>query len=418
MLCIFRSGDDEAFLVTKLSDGSYGDMIGSLGFTQVAPFGFLWVEVTSIKLFGFNEYALRLPSFICGVGGLFLFRHVAGRLLRGVPLIMAVAMFAVSYPMIRYTAEAKPYGLDLFFSLVILALVVEWWYRRMRQTRWLWLLALLIGPIMICSYPMCFVGGGVSLFIAWMLLFYRAPVDDAALSWNVASSDTVTETPASSNDGSAHFGSTNPSSKFFRSRSAASSGSAADGILAFIWRHLKSSFSAWIIFNVLLLAGFGTVFLLSIVPQSHSELSDMKGYWQNGFVPIDHPAEIPLWLLKAHCGAMMAYPVGGPNFGSSVTALLGFVGLVVLIVHRRIRMLALLLLPLALTLVASILQRYPYGEMVRFNIYMAPAFCLLAGIAIATIIGPWRESMRSTARPFVWGVAILLILIARRFNSS
>ena len=108
--------------------------------------------------------SLRLIPFLCGLGSLLLFRHVAGRLLQGISLVLAVGLFAVAYPMTRYAAEAKPYGCDLLVALAMLALAIEW-LRRPDQTRWLWCLAALVGPAVGYSFPAIFMAGGVSLVI-------------------------------------------------------------------------------------------------------------------------------------------------------------------------------------------------------------------------------------------------------------
>ena len=89
---------------------------------------------------------------------------MAGRLLQGVSLVLAVGLFAVAYPMTRYAAEAKPYGCDLLVALALLALAIEW-LRRPDQTRWLWYLAALVGPAVGYSFPAIFMAGGVSLVI-------------------------------------------------------------------------------------------------------------------------------------------------------------------------------------------------------------------------------------------------------------
>ena len=162
----FPLWEDEAGLSANLLDRGYGQLLQPLHYCQVAPTLFLWGQLTIVKLLGFNEYALRLIPFLCGMASLPLFRHVAGRLLQGVSLVLAVGLFAVAYPMTRYAAEAKPYGCDLLVALALLALAVEW-LRRPDQTRWLWCLAALVGPAVGYSFPAIFMAGGVSLVIAW-----------------------------------------------------------------------------------------------------------------------------------------------------------------------------------------------------------------------------------------------------------
>jgi hypothetical protein len=161
----FPLWNDECGLSASLLDRGYVDLLGPLDYGQVAPFLFLWVQLTLVKVFGFCEYTLRLFPILCGVASLFLFRHVAGRLLKGTAFVMAVGIFAVSYPAIRYSVEAKPYGSDVLVSLVLLAFVIEW-LRRGGDDRWLWGLAALTPIAVWMSYPAVFVAGAVSIVVA------------------------------------------------------------------------------------------------------------------------------------------------------------------------------------------------------------------------------------------------------------
>ena len=168
MLLRFPLWEDEAFLSANFLHGGFRELTGPLDYYQVCPLGFLWVQRAVVGLLGFNEYTLRLVPLVCGLASLFLFRRLAGRLLRGTALVLAVAIFSVSYPCIRYSVEAKQYGVELFVTLVLLTLTVEWW-RRPDQTRWLWALAAAAPVAAWLCYPAVFVGGTISLFVGWML---------------------------------------------------------------------------------------------------------------------------------------------------------------------------------------------------------------------------------------------------------
>ncbi|WP_010588152.1 ArnT family glycosyltransferase [Schlesneria paludicola] len=166
-LC-FPLWDDESFLCVNFISRSFAELLRPLDYHQVAPVLFLWIERALVKLFGFSEYALRLFPFVCSIASLFVFRRVAEKLLSGPALIFAIAMFAVSYPGIRYAAEAKPYGSDMFVSLVMLSCVVDWFQRR--DSRILILLAVAMPIVMGVSYPAVFAAGGMSLVVAAVLL--------------------------------------------------------------------------------------------------------------------------------------------------------------------------------------------------------------------------------------------------------
>ncbi len=119
----------------------------------MAPTLFLWGQLTVVKLLGFSEYTLRLVPLVCSIASLFLFRRLAGLLLRGTALLAAFGIFAVAYPPIRYTAEAKPYGCDLFLALLMLCAVGPAGCAVRARTGWLWGLAALIAPAVGFSYP-------------------------------------------------------------------------------------------------------------------------------------------------------------------------------------------------------------------------------------------------------------------------
>ena len=159
---------DEAFLAHNYLDRGYLDLTKPLDYIQIAPLLYLWVQETFVKVFGFSEYSLRLYCLLCGIGSLFLFRHLAGRLLQGTAFVVAVATFAVAYPLIRHSAEAKPYGSDVFVTLVLLTLTVEWCRNPRSLGRWVALtLAMPIAELM--SYPAVFICGGICVTMATVL---------------------------------------------------------------------------------------------------------------------------------------------------------------------------------------------------------------------------------------------------------
>jgi len=164
----FPLWEDECFLAFNYVGRGYVDLLDPLAAHQVAPVLYLWAQLTVVKLLGFNELSLRLLAFLCGLASLFLFRNLAGRLLRGTSLLIAVALFSVAYPCLRYAAEAKPYGVDVFVTLVLMTLTVSWW-QQPRRTRSLWVLTALLPLALGVSYTAVFVAGGISLVVAYTL---------------------------------------------------------------------------------------------------------------------------------------------------------------------------------------------------------------------------------------------------------
>jgi len=161
-------GSDEAYLAANLIDKGFLDLLGPLNYEQECPLLFLWGQLACTKLLGFCEYTLRLLPLVFGLASVFLFRHVAGRVLRGTAWALAVGAFAVAYPGIRYSAEAKPYEGDLLVALLLMGITIEW-LRCPGRTTWLWALAAVTPLAIGLSYPAVFVAGGTSLTVAYVL---------------------------------------------------------------------------------------------------------------------------------------------------------------------------------------------------------------------------------------------------------
>jgi hypothetical protein len=342
-LC-FPLWDDESFLCVNLIDRSFVELLQPLDFHQVAPVLFLWIERAAVKIFGFSEYSLRLMPFVCSVISLFLFRRVARQLLSGPALLFAVAVFAVSYPQIRYAAEAKPYGTDMFMSLIMLSLVVEWCQHR--NPRYLVAMALFMPFALGASYPAVFAAGGLSLVVGTALL---------------RQTGTTVE-----------------------------------------WR-------AWIVWNVMLVISF--VVWFSLVGRVQSGAGEFMGeYWKQNFPPVRQPLLLPYWLLKTHASDFLAYPLGGPNWASSLTLCLCLVGLWRFVYQKKFLWLGLLFGPVSLHFLAAALQKYPYGGHVKFSQYVAPMICCLIAVGIVQLLD-WRSRYGFSLRhSFVVACSILLII--------
>ena len=177
---------DECFVVANLIERGYLGLLRPLDYQQAAPVLFLWTELSVVKVLGISEWTLRLFPTACAIAGLFAFRHLASRLMKGMPLLMSVAIVAVALNPIRHGGEAKPYAIDFLASTVLLAMAVEWW-RRPGRSAWLWALAASTPLAMGFSLPSIFVLGGISLAIALPVRDTRKPAVAAAyLAYNGA----------------------------------------------------------------------------------------------------------------------------------------------------------------------------------------------------------------------------------------
>jgi hypothetical protein len=156
---------DESFVAINFIARSYRALLDPLDYGQISAVLFLWIERWVVLHCGFSEWTLRLFPLICGVASVVLFRHVAAQVVRGLPLLLAMAIFAVSFHPIRHAAEVKPYASDLFVALVLLTLALRW-RRTPERPLWLWMLAAVVPGALALSHPVLFIAGGVSLGLA------------------------------------------------------------------------------------------------------------------------------------------------------------------------------------------------------------------------------------------------------------
>jgi hypothetical protein len=111
---------DEILLSYSILDVPLLDLLRPLPLDQVAPLGFLLVERAAITIFGRQELALRLFPFLCAIVSLLLFRRLAERALTGAGPTVALGLFAIGFPFIRYAAVVKQYELDVMAAILLL----------------------------------------------------------------------------------------------------------------------------------------------------------------------------------------------------------------------------------------------------------------------------------------------------------
>lgn len=347
----FPLWEDECFVCYNYLDRDFLGLTQKLDFPpQVAPTLYLWSQLALVRTLGFSEWTLRLTAFLASIASVWLFARLARQFLAGAPRLFAVGVFSVSYVGIRYSAEAKPYGLDLFIALLMITLTVNWLQSQRRRD-----LLILLGalPFMMgFSFPAAFVGGGLVLFVAALLVRRGTPK---------------------------------------------------------LWLGLAA-------FTTVLVLSFGAVYALSIREKMATDLTGMQGFWNQTFPPIDRPWLLPLWLIKTHASDLTAYPAGGPTFTSSLSFLVWIVALVALIQRRQRAFLTFALAPLALTFVAAALQKYPYGGHFKLNLYLAPSMCLVLGYGLALVATFFARKYAPlrVAKTIAVGLAAVALITAAR----
>lgn len=321
---------DESYLAVNFIGRGYRDLLRPLDYHQVAPLLFLWAERTAVKWLGFSEWSLRLFPALCAAASVVLFRHAAGLVLRGLPRLLAVATFAVAYYPIRHAAEVKPYASDLLVALALLTLALEW-LREPGRTRWGWSLAA-VAPVAVgLSHPAVFMAGGIGLALAPMA-----------------------------------------------------------------WRTRRSGgLAPWLAFGLATAATFLAMYVLFTADQVRDAAEGgMPTYWAGAFPPRTGLLPLAGWLADVHTGHMFAYPAGGARGLSGLTVACVGAAVIALMRRRRWAVLALLLAPFGLNLLAAAGHAYPYGRSPRIMQYAAPATCLLAGLGAAVLLAMPRSPRR------------------------
>lgn len=145
---------DEAMVSTSILQRDWRGLLDPLEYSQVAPIGWLWIEKALLRALGGLEYTLRLPQMILGFGALALFATIARRLFAHAGFLVALALFALSSPLIQYSAEVKPYGMDAFLSVAFLYFCVRYFRDRAHlSAAGLTALAVLGAVAVVCSFP-------------------------------------------------------------------------------------------------------------------------------------------------------------------------------------------------------------------------------------------------------------------------
>jgi hypothetical protein len=342
-------GDESSIVLSLMRRDFLGMIKPPLENAQIAPLGWMWIELGMVKLLGLREYAMRIPALVSSIAALIIFWRFAPKLLDKRSALLALAMLAAANYPVRHGNEVKPYAMDMLVGLILTCLA--WRVARDPASVRRWAVLCLVAAVAAwISYPSVFVIAGLGVYLAYMRFVRPAPAGSPAFDFII---------PASPR----------------RSLPAGAGVSASLlGLIALV---------------VIAAGSFLIVYFLYTRPHalaSPSYFTEEGGQWADSFPPFGKPWRLPLWLLKVHAGNMLAYPWGGNNFASTGTLILVITGSVTLWRRHQKDIILLLLAPLAMTLIAAAMRKYPYGTSARISLYMAPAFCLLAGLGLRTLI--------------------------------
>jgi hypothetical protein len=111
---------DESMLALNIVHRPFSELFERLDFLQGAPAGFLVMQKLAVDALGNDEYSLRLVPFVAGTLALILIVSLAREAVTPTAVPVVVLLFAVSDPLINWTAYAKPYAVDVLVAVLVL----------------------------------------------------------------------------------------------------------------------------------------------------------------------------------------------------------------------------------------------------------------------------------------------------------
>jgi Dolichyl-phosphate-mannose-protein mannosyltransferase len=286
-------------------------------YDQMAPVGFLLIEKTAVGYFGASEYVLRLAPLIAGILSIFLIWKLSYKLFGERIALTALAIFSLSHYAIYYSAEFKPYSLDIMMALV-LYLATAYALEKWNTQRWLLLtVAGILGVWM--SYPASFILAGIGLCTGIQFIQRRQ--------W-------------------------------------------ADVV------RMGLSSTAWL--GCFALGLYATATIGSTAPQAAGTLSNMRSiFWHRAFAPFPPTSMSDIRWYSSAFFDLFNTPLGFALQG--LAAFLFLVGLLYLWKSSRL-WLGLLVLPTLVTLAASAVHLYPFSTRLLVFVLPGAVIVIAAGI--------------------------------------
>jgi len=328
-------------------------LLAPLALDQVAPRGFLFVERLAVTAFGPHELALRLFPFLCGLASVVLFRRLAERTLTGAAVPVAVALFAIGVPFLKYGAEVKQYQIDataaILLTLLALPLIDPDPARASTRHR---VLVGLAGFVVVCfsqASVLMMAGIGAAMAGEWL---------------------------------------------FTRSRP--------------IGQTLITTMPLWAIASI---AGI----VMGLASMSPSTKEFMDDFWAVGFAPLSRVSGLPGWYWD-RLASLFTEPVllryGWPAWFLAIAAA-GFVWLW----RQRRSTVLIVAAPIVMTMIAATAHQYPFRQRLVFFLLPSVLLLIAAGaewlrmlfarlhpvaglVPLALCVGPAVVAIASTPPPY------------------
>jgi len=319
---------DEVYLSTSLVKMSANELVSnSLYYQQKAPIGFLLASKLFVNVFGNKEIFLRIFPLISGILSMLIFIPVSRFFLKNQAALLAFTIFCLSPALVYHSVEIKQYSTELLGTVLSLFLFIKFKEEKYINSLLFWGIA--GGTILWFSYASIFVLGGIGIGSSVYNLSKK--------NWKV------------------FFISLIPFSIW---------------LISFVFNYLlfthKHAESQWIVYWFRAYDNF--------MPFPPKSIGDLKWFAMNFYRMLDYPLGL-LWNF----GAVTKYQ--GLNMILKMPVLpilLLVIGFYATIKKKNAETLLILLIPIALTFLASGLELYPLTE--RFWVFISPIFLIILGI--------------------------------------
>ncbi len=164
---------DESSLSLNIIHRSPAELLKPLDYHQGAPILFLLLQKGIVAILGSSELALRLVPLFCGFVSIFLFASLAKWILKPKAVPFAVALFAISGPLIYYSSEVKQYSSDVVTALFLCLLARPLVEQKQLSAARIAALALFGAIGLWFSQPAIFILAALGLIACWNLFKKR-----------------------------------------------------------------------------------------------------------------------------------------------------------------------------------------------------------------------------------------------------
>ncbi len=150
---------DEQFILNNIQDYNYVQVFGPLKNLQAFPRVYLVVVKAFSQAFDYHLLSLRFFSLVFMLGAFVIWIKLYQRQWQDkVGIFLSILSFTVSYQLVYYSAELKPYSMDvLAVGLFCLFFYYQQQFVSKSPTAWLYCTSILLPFLIFFSYAGCFV---------------------------------------------------------------------------------------------------------------------------------------------------------------------------------------------------------------------------------------------------------------------